>query len=340
MNNPNNNILIVCGDWYAKTDGDTNIAKKITNKFVIDGYNVTVLSLSREKTKRIKCENGYYLHCFSCNQKLNNLEKAFRSSTRIKKIRCMIKHPFFLLAICYMKYKSILSVNELYYYRHIRKITNRLSFSRIIAITYPNETAEAVSKFSNISKTVWLQLDVCALSRTQRIVEKVSSAIVPFPIFYFYSNNGIKGLEKIKAAGIPNIAKPVSYKSADNVVYPNKMVNIAYIGRLNEINRRPEPFLKISEFFDNTLFAFHIIGEGCEEILNDFQKNHTVNLLLHGNRSLESALNAMQTADFLVNIDNEKEYELFFPSKINDYISTGKPIINIYSNPNSFVLDY
>lgn len=61
-------------------------------------------------------------------------------------------------------------------------------------------------------------------------------------------------------------------------------------------------------------------------------------IALHGSVSSEEAARARETADFLINIDNTNPLQV--PSKIFEYISTGKPVVNFVFDDRSPILPY
>ena len=61
-------------------------------------------------------------------------------------------------------------------------------------------------------------------------------------------------------------------------------------------------------------------------------------IALHGSVSSEEAARAREAADFLINIDNTNPLQV--PSKIFEYISTGKPIVNFVFDGRSPILPY
>lgn len=339
MNN-SKNILIVCGDWYAKPDANINIVKNIKNELISNHYSVTVLSKIYDKQDLI-CNNEVpFLYCFKSNDLLIRHKKEFDKLVgRRKKIKYLLRYPKFLSILLYMKAKSIRTIDEFYYIKHIRRIIKRKPFKMIIGVTFPNESIEAVSKFTKKINTAWIQLDACAESRTKRVLSNITRAIVPNNIYNNYIARNIN-VSNVKSSGMPNIVRPYLHKAVDNVDFPDNLINIVFLGRFYENIRSPEPLINIFEMLNDKKLALHIIGMGCEDVIESFRKKHPENVFSHGKVSAEAAFNAMQIADFLVNVDNNKEFEILFPSKINDYLSTGKPIINIYSNPNSSVLEY
>lgn len=339
MNN-SKNIMIVCGDWYAKPDANINIVKNIKNELVSKHYSVTVLSKIYDEQDLSGNNEDRYLHCFKSNDTIIYQKKEFDELVgRKKELKYFIKHPKFLSIMLYMKVKSIRTIDEFYYIKHIRRMIKTKPYKMVIGVTYPNEAIEAVSKFTKKINTAWIQLDVCAESRTKRVLPNVTSAIVPNNIYNNYIAKNIN-LSNVKTSGMPNIVRPYLHKAVDNVDFPDNLINIAFLGRFHENIRSPEPLISIFEMLNDKKLALHIIGAGCEDVIESYQKKHPENVFLHGKVSSEAAFNAMQIADILVNVDNNKDYEIMFPSKINDYLSTGKPIINIYSNSNSSVLKY
>jgi 2-polyprenyl-3-methyl-5-hydroxy-6-metoxy-1,4-benzoquinol methylase len=80
----------------------------------------------------------------------------------------------------------------------------------------------------------------------------------------------------------------------------------------------------------------------CEDLFEPYLKNFPKNLFVHGLVSREMAANAVHQADILMNIANRTRYQL--PSKLVDYMASGKPVLNIVSieddNSVSFLSSY
>ncbi len=71
-------------------------------------------------------------------------------------------------------------------------------------------------------------------------------------------------------------------------------------------------------------------------ILTKEQKE--LSIICHGKKTIEECLSYMKQADVLVNVGNRIDNQV--PSKIFDYISLGKPILNVYVNDNDPTLKY
>ncbi len=115
----------------------------------------------------------------------------------------------------------------------------------------------------------------------------------------------------------------------------NPKVRLVFIGNLIPGVRTPELLLEIFSLLVNSKSAenieLHLFGnlDYCKEAFIAYSHLIGRSIFLHGSVPRSTALQAMKDADFLVNIGNNNPYQE--PSKVIEYISTGKPIINIKS---------
>lgn len=124
----------------------------------------------------------------------------------------------------------------------------------------------------------------------------------------------------------------------------NKQLNFTktkwlYAGTLNKNTRNPEYLCKL--FSDDQIFANHELhfysGGDCEDIIAEFSKDVT-GVFQHGFVNRSKILKELEEADVLVSIGNKKSNMV--PSKIFEYISTGKKIIHFYFDDNDSCLKY
>ncbi|MFY3790512.1 hypothetical protein ACOQFO_02150 [Ureibacillus sp. MALMAid1270] len=131
----------------------------------------------------------------------------------------------------------------------------------------------------------------------------------------------------------------VDNKNLSQVFSRNNKIKIVYTGALYQKIRNPEYFLntfKISGI--NKISELHMYTTGdCDSILNKFIPSLKNTLILHGRVAFEEAQSAMYNADILINLGNSVSYQI--PSKIFEYIATGKPIVHIYSLDDDKVID-
>jgi glycosyltransferase involved in cell wall biosynthesis len=116
---------------------------------------------------------------------------------------------------------------------------------------------------------------------------------------------------------------------------PGGKLKLVYVGTLYRAIRNPEYLLGLFERLSSRPAwgdsQLHFYGgyDDCRDVFAKF--NHLVNekIFLHGLVSHESVVQAMASADVLINIGNDNCYQL--PSKLAEYVSLGKPIINLHT---------
>lgn len=106
---------------------------------------------------------------------------------------------------------------------------------------------------------------------------------------------------------------------------------IVYAGTFYTDIRNPLYMLQI---FQNIILSdqnikLHILGFGCEDMINTFQNKMGSNLVVHGQKDKHFTNDMLECADFLLSVGNNTSTQL--PSKIMEYIGMGKPIIHISS---------
>ena len=116
-----------------------------------------------------------------------------------------------------------------------------------------------------------------------------------------------------------------------DIFIPNK-INCVYVGSLlSEQIRSPRYLYQIINQLDER-FAFHII---CNQVSDANKRVYEQlvqkkeNVHWYHNLPLTECLGIMSHTDILINLGNKSSNQT--PSKVFDYIGTGKPIINLYS---------
>jgi len=123
---------------------------------------------------------------------------------------------------------------------------------------------------------------------------------------------------------------------ADRDLFDRSKTIISFVGTLYKNIREPDGFLRIMEAVikENPYLSkrielhFYGVRTNCDDNFKRFTMLQNM-LHLHGTVPRNTAINAMLQSDLLINIGNSTTYQL--PSKIVEYVSTGKPIINLCS---------
>jgi hypothetical protein len=131
----------------------------------------------------------------------------------------------------------------------------------------------------------------------------------------------------------PLLSLDVTQASHQPFFTPGDAVRLVYLGRLYADLRSPEYLLKLFSRLLDTLpgerVELHFLGdlEDAAELFQPYEALLGRRIFLHGPVSRDCAARAMREAAVLVNIGNKTAYQL--PSKVVEYVSTGKPILNL-----------
>ncbi len=110
-------------------------------------------------------------------------------------------------------------------------------------------------------------------------------------------------------------------------------IKLIFVGTLYKAIRNPHYLLHLfskllhSNISDKLELHFYGGINDCQSEFTSYRSMVNKNLFLHGLVPREEVLQAMDNATVLINIGNDNMYQL--PSKIVEYVLTGKPIINI-----------
>lgn len=121
---------------------------------------------------------------------------------------------------------------------------------------------------------------------------------------------------------------------------------LVFTGSLYNEIRNPAYLLKLlSGVFEKapeTEVHFYGRLNDCADLFESYLRKYQKNLFVHGLVSREIATDALEQADILINIANRTRHQL--PSKLVDYMASGKPILNMVSieddNSMSFLRSY
>src|SRR5699024_10828574 len=143
--------------------------------------------------------------------------------------------------------------------------------------------------------------------------------------------------DKMECVDIPLLTKDNgSSKKMEN---KDNYINIVYSDSLNSFSRNTEYACEIFKEISNENYQVDFYSQGdCEQMLNEYQEKTDGLISRNGYIPHEKMLGKINSASFLLNIGNKNSDMI--PSKIFEYMSTGKPIIHFYDNENDSSLPY
>lgn len=214
-----------------------------------------------------------------------------------------------------------------------------VNFDAVFAVMGDFEIAKAIAIIKNKQpelKTVLYQVDPCStndvLKKKGCINEYIKlenelyysyDKIVTTPIIIDEARNKYpeEVLNKMVPMEfpnvVPNVKKPEEYKDK---------IRCVFTGSIYADFRDPTYTLRLFNALDQNV-NLEIIGKVKTEYRKSFEE---YGAYYHGEKSLEETKQELILSDFLVNIGNKMTNQV--PSKIFEYISYGKPIVNVCKN--------
>lgn len=277
---------------------------------------------------------------------------TFCSYTSIEMCKkALKKHPFRTIKAVAKKVAMKLDSNEIKscnsrsVYTALKHI-NAKEYDVIVAVMGSFEIAAAAMKYKKKNpdvKLVIYQVDPCSTNeacsastrREREAFEKelydVSDAIITTPILLEESKRVYNEeiLCKMHPMEFPNVV-PCDNANREE----SQGVRCIFTGNIYGNIRDPRYTLRL---FDevNSEISFEMIGALNPDTKEEI-KSH--NVLWNGPKSLEETREEIKKADVLVNIGNKMLNQV--PSKLFEYISYGKPIVNICKNRNCPTIPY
>lgn len=229
---------------------------------------------------------------------------------------------------------------------HALKKMNAQKYDAIVSISGRYYQTDAVATFCKETKTrfFFYQVDPCGSnesfsSESIKVRQKFEQFLYEIAEVVFTTDLIAEDVKeylaeelrkKIIIMEFPLISQPIKHyiqrKKRQKVV-------CLFTGSIYGGIRNPDYTIKLFRpFIKSGDVEVHFVG------VTKFELNDNEDIICHGILPLQDTRKIVDTADILINIGNSVLNQV--PSKIFDYISTGKPIINICKSRNCPTLKY
>lgn len=108
-------------------------------------------------------------------------------------------------------------------------------------------------------------------------------------------------------------------------------ISLMYAGAFYKKIRNPQPVMEIMAKVNNIIFDLYVTSRECEEVLDKYKSNSI--RVFDGVPASDYMHKICYEYDILVNVGNDCDFQA--PSKMLEYVSTGRPIINFYYRKDS-----
>lgn len=335
-------VLFICLDNYPRSGACANILKNfcvfgnLTEKLNVQVLTIknSYLDVEKEVIDGVTVHRVYIpeliaLGDFQKRKRKNILFDADYYLTKIKKkvLARLMKGLFIKKGITNCTISNF------------TKAVNIKDFSVIVAIAGHFNAFDIAldlkNDFSYNGKLIFIQVDPCASNFSfplesvdvrrnfeQKVFQNVNIIFCLPEQYKEYKQNHSLSLEKMKKIEVPNI---VIGGSTNYIILDEPLdkyhTSCVFTGSFYSNIRDPKYMLEIFRKSSSKLF---IVGSGRT---SNESNNANNNIIYLGRKSLTETKSILNSADFLVNLGNSVSNQV--PSKIFDYISSGKPIIHI-----------
>lgn len=348
------NLLFVLGSVYPLDDANSNIVNSIAANLKSRDEEIRVieLGLNDQLNPISKYEiNGVTIYGMGdtfktrLSKKLVSYLDSFEIRTKVHLIVSLLKRPG--LAIEFLVKKIRYGNVQRCYQVQIKEICAKERIDIIICVSYPFLTAMAVAKLKMKLPFIYYQLDPFfshymqpnrrkALSQEAYVCERSDAIIMTDLIYNDYIKSSLsKYLTKSIILGFPAIEEN-SRCNAMLGLREEGIIRLAFVGTLYEDIRSPSYLFILMNELVNRGIQIHLDLVG--PLVGNISIPQTEWLSYHGRLSVSEAKTYIQQADILINIGNLITNQM--PSKLFEYFSTGKPIINLYKTDDCPTLPY
>ncbi|MBQ6587246.1 MAG: glycosyltransferase [Butyrivibrio sp.] len=349
-------ILLVLDNLSSSCGANVGIVYELTKTWLAGGNEVYCLAredkyheLDKEKAAAL---NKVWTFKVAEDDVLNDVTKSDKwiNASSLGKATYVVSHPVFLQKLIDKKYYESSEIrNE--YKRQIEKLCSEHSFDSVIAVTEPYYIADALAN-ANISNNKYVIM-MDPYTNNPSTTQKARPKHLQKELHVFETSHKVFALDfvgndmdylpadlaqKVVTFRVPKVQKLDSKtENTQESLDADSNINFVYVGQLYDDIRNPELMLKLFTKLHKN-YILHLYGGGSEKTVAQYKEILGDRLVLHGWVSSSESIKAQKEAHVLINLNNNIKNML--PSKLIEYINTGKPILNICQIPNCPSLPY
>lgn len=352
-------ILFVFGMYKPRLSPNGICCEQVMKKCIDEGNQVWCIVNQETHSDKIENIDGVHIHRIKprltyrinefCeyNSELRRTKIYLKLAKILNKIKLFVTIPFWPMVSPLYTYR---------FYNEAKKLHQKEKFDIVVGVYTPIDSlycAHLLKKKNNDIKFVAYFLDSLSggfglkcmsekyiLKNGQKWERKLLSnvdkiiAMKSSKEHHLKYNKNEEYYNKIVFLDIPLLTEKKDVCKC-NILKANS-INIVFIGLLKYPIRDPRCIIKLlykTEQYFNYNINLYFIGENnCKKIIDDAKKKNKDNVFIYDKVSHEEAISIMMQANILLNLGTDNASQI--PSKLIEYISCGKPIINTYRTDN------
>lgn len=231
------------------------------------------------------------------------------------------------------------------YIKEIRQLINDKKIDALICVCKPVKEYELLLESDlNVAKYAYQLdpwglhcfdnpgMDTSVMCKENKAYSNAVALFTTVPLFKQYQTikEYADTVKKATPLEFPNIEKYYDKPGVKSYIeFDKKYINILFSGVVTDDFRSPE---KILEFLSLLIersekIKIFFMGDCYSDSLKNYAAKYPENIIICNHTDIDTAFKTMTCSDILLNINNIIPNQV--PSKIFDYFSLGKPIINV-----------
>ena len=355
-------ILFSMGEMEKDINANTKIVLQLAEKLVSMGHSCVVAGVCNA-FPRDEVKNGVQIKRMAAIPPVVKASEAFeqfaaqhgsRNSSRAEFVK---KHPLHSV-VMFLRYRTEYSrmVEQPRYLKQLKTLAAEFCPDVLVCVCKPVNYTETVAA-SDIGCPMYLyQLDPWGLHRIDNpnnsediinrelaVLER-AKGVFTTPVLkrqYLQHSGYRKYADKIESVEFPNIKKYQSKaKISSAIEFDSQYVNILFCDIVADQFRSPEYVLRALEtaFESGEKIRVYFLGVNNSRVLDRYIEKYPQNVFFFDKVPADKAFATMEKADVLLNISNTLDNQV--PSKIFDYFSMGKPVLNLQKIENCPAEEY
>lgn len=336
-------ILILQDGLFNSPDANAKLVWRLSEHLIGLGYDVTMLGKAKAQEHVAEYHGIHLIH-----EPVDIAIHERKLTERLGKWK-MLRYLISWRAISYRLNKEHLEPFVIEIRRWLRKHANE--YDALIACCSPYYPLMLAAEVANRLPVVYYKIDLVGIlnDNSQRDTalatldneikwDTVASRILMPEVIYrsFMSQPTSINARKAIVAQFPNV-RPLKVISDQQSVISKQLsvkgqCNLLFVGKFYADIRNPQYLFDLMEKLEGTNIVLHIVGPlnymGFDKAYIDkYFTNKIENIRFYGAVPPAEADALLGQADILVHMGNSIDTAM--PSKILDYISSGKPILNL-----------
>lgn len=334
-------VLILQEHLFADTGANPKLVFQISEQLRLSGSDVSILGIAHTPEEHVSEHNGIHL----VHEPADKVRTYTHLVNRLGKYK-WLRYLLYPRSVSYRIHNRLSP-----YYIEMRAWLNKHidEYEVLIACCSPYYPLALAAEFAKRIPVIYYKMDPVATNilkggadnalttvENEIVWDNEAMRIITTDVIFKYYNQLPTKVNacKVVLANYPGVHERKLSAPTNNIAQslePDKC-HLFFIGKLYADIRHPQYLFDIMERLVDTPIVLHIVGPLDEmrfdkEYINRYLSNKIPNIRVHGAVSSVEADDLLLHANVLVHIGNAEDS--LMPSKILDYISSGKPILNI-----------